>query len=146
VYMARKRLKISDSDVREAMTFALQKGAMSIGDACKAIRAMKGLSQEAFASSIGLSLKVIKEIESGIANPKLSSLQRLAEAADLKVVFAAPSGVVRLGDLNDRVSEKKSSRERDFDMVSGGFSSSEKVNAVNSLGIGSFSYDLPEIF
>lgn len=144
--MARKRLKISDSDVREAMAFALQQGAMAIGDACKAIRAMKGLSQEAFASSVGLSLKVIKEIESGIANPKLSSLQRLAEAADLKVVFAAPSGVVRLGDLNDRVSEKKSSRERDFDIVSGGFSSSEKVNAVNSLGIGNFSYDLPEVF
>ena len=144
--MARKRLKISDSDVREAMAFALQKGAMSIADACKAIRAMKGLSQEAFASSIGLSLKVIKEIESGMANPRLSSLQRLAEAAALKVVLAAPSGVVRLGDLNDRVSEKRSSRERDFDMVFGGFSSSEKVNAVNSLGIGNFSYDLPEIF
>ena len=31
-------------------------------------------------------------------------------------------------------------------MVFGGFSSSEKVNAVNSLGIGNFSYDLPEIF
>ena len=89
--MARKRLKISNPDVREAMVFALQKGAMPIGDACKAIRAMKGLSQEAFAGSVGLSLKVIKEIESGIANPKLSSLQRLAEAANLKVVFAAPS-------------------------------------------------------
>ena len=141
--MANKRLKIGDPDVRQAVALALREGAMSISDACKATRAMQALSQEAFASSIGLSIKVIKEIESGIANPRLSSLQRLAEAADLKVVFSAPSAVVRLGDLNDRVSEKKSSREIDFDLVAGGFSSSEKVRAMNSLGIGRFSYDLP---
>ena len=142
--MARQRLKVKSPGVKEALEIALKSGAMPVEDACRAIRLIKGLSQEAFARSVGVSLKVVKEIEAGDANPKLSSLRRLAEAANLRVVFAAPNGSVRIGDMRNRASEEQSSRERDFEAVASGLRSEMEVSAANSLGMAGFSYSLPQ--
>lgn len=143
--MSRKHFKISNPDVKAVLRDALEDGAMSIADACKAIRAMNHLSQESLANLVGLSLKVIKEVESGKGNPRLSSMQKLAEFADLEVVFAAPKKKVRLGDPQDRAREKQMSRERDFDRSSAGSASNQSINKANALKIEKLRYELPEI-
>lgn len=142
--MSYKRLKIKSPEIKEGLEIALRSGAMPIRDACQAIRMLKGLSQEAFAHSIGVSVRVVKDIEAGGSNPKLSSLQRMAEAAKLKVVIAAPHGSVHIGDMSKRVAEEKASRERDFESVASGLKSGSEVSADNSLGIVGFSYSLPQ--
>ena len=142
--MAHKRLKIVNPNVREALKNALAMGVMSISDACKSIRAIFGYSQEDFANSVGLSVKVIKEIESGKGNPRLSSLERLADVADLRVVFAAPKGSVKLEDFNERSIEKQQSREQDFDIVSSGAKSYDELVSANSIHFGKYKYKLPE--
>ena len=143
--MARKRVKVINPELRDVLRNALQLGVLSIADACKAIRALYGFSQEDFANAVGLSVKVIKEIESGKANPRLSSLERLAAAADLQVVFAAPKGKVRLDALSHRNAEKQLSRQQDFERVAAGDKSSQELASVNSLQFGKIKYDLPEL-
>lgn len=118
---------------------------MSVGDACKAIRALRGLSQEEFAQSVGVSLNVIKGIESGKGNPNLRSLEKVAGAVGLKLGFIRPGPVVRLENFQHRIEEKRASRERDFDEVSRGLRSRESVAAANALKAGNFSYELPRL-
>lgn len=142
--MYRKRSKIGNPHVRQALQLALESGAMSLRDACRAIRLQRAMSQQAFADSVGVALNVIKEIEAGKGNPKLSSLEKLASAAGLKVVFAAPKGSVSLDDFRARANEKQASRERDFDKVADGISA-EQVNAANALKLPDFSYELPKL-
>jgi len=143
--MARRRLKIDSPSVREALKNALEMGVMSISDASKSIRAIYGYSQEDFANCVGLSVKVVKEIESGHGNPRLSSLERLADVADLSVVFAAPKGSVKLEDINERRIEKQLSRNDDVDMVSSGVKSRDEVASANSLQFSNYKYDLPKL-
>jgi transcriptional regulator with XRE-family HTH domain len=143
--MARRQLKISNPEIQSVLRAALEEGAMPISDACKAIRALNGLSQESFANLIGLSVKVIKEIESGKANPRLSSLQKLAGFAGLKVVFAAQPKVVRLSEPGARREEKRQSRNRDFSRAADGAVSREEISRSNALKIGRFDYKLPDV-
>lgn len=141
IMMNRRRLKSGKPDVREALQLALEGGAMSIRDACKAIRMLNDMSQQAFADSIGVALNVVKDIESGKGNPKLSSLEKIANAAGLKVVFAAPKGSVGLDDFRTRMNEKQASRERDFDKFASGVST-EQVSDDNAMKLPGFHYDL----
>jgi len=52
----------------------------------KALRAMRGLTQDALAKQAGLSLAYIGRLETGHYDPQLSTLRRLAKA--LKVSIA----------------------------------------------------------
>ena len=64
---------------KELLREAISMG-MSLPDACKAARAIEGLSQQAFAELVGLSPKVIKDLERGKGTPRLDSLEKIAEA------------------------------------------------------------------
>ena len=142
--MARNRLKARSADVQEAIQLALESGSMPLQEACKAIRIVKGMSQQEFADAIGVALNVVKEIESGKSNPKLSSLEKYANAAGLRVVFALPKSNVKLGDFAERAGEKQRSRERDFDKVSDGAKPAD-ISAVNAMSLPEFSYELPRL-
>lgn len=82
--------KINQTHVRTALESALAQGSLSLPEACRAIRGLRGLSQAALAEEMGVSVKVVKTLESGKGNPRLSSLNQLAEVAGLEVRIVDP--------------------------------------------------------
>jgi transcriptional regulator with XRE-family HTH domain len=60
---------------------------MTIPEAMKAMREMTGLTQAEFAAHRGLSRRVIQDIERGIGNPTVESLNSIAKLFGLQVGF-----------------------------------------------------------
>lgn len=59
---------------------------MNIADRIKLFRTNKGLSQKEIALSVGIDQAQYSRIESGKVEPTISSLEKIAEALDIKVV------------------------------------------------------------
>ena len=59
----------------------------SIGYVIKHLRKNKHKTQIEFATEIGIYPRVLKDIETGKGNPTLTSLNKIADALDCKVVF-----------------------------------------------------------
>ena len=59
--------------------------ARELGKRIKALRKLKGLTQEELGEKSGLSYKFIGEIERGEVNPSLNSLRQIAKSLDLPV-------------------------------------------------------------
>lgn len=78
----------------------IDRGELSLQDAVKRMRKISRLSQPEFAAHLGVSVKVVKEIERGIGNPTVSSLNRIGQFFGLEVAF------VRSEKLRDRPIEK----------------------------------------
>lgn len=55
------------------------------------MRALSGMTQAEFATHRGVGLRVIKEIESGAANPSLDTLTKIIEIFGLEVSFRRKS-------------------------------------------------------
>ncbi|MFI3261943.1 MAG: helix-turn-helix domain-containing protein [Rikenellaceae bacterium] len=53
----------------------------------KSRRAMLGLTQQDLADYTGLSLRIIKSIETGKANPSMGTLNRVADILGLELVL-----------------------------------------------------------
>jgi transcriptional regulator with XRE-family HTH domain len=100
--MARRVVRVRDADLADALRAALANGAFVPADASRVIRALEGLSQDAFAARLGINAKVIKALESGRGNPRYDSLAKIADAAGLRVAFVKASGVVELLDPDVR--------------------------------------------
>jgi transcriptional regulator with XRE-family HTH domain len=62
-------------------------GKLSMQDAVKKMRAVSGLTQPEFAEHRGVSLKVLREIEQGIGNPTVNTLNQIAKIFSLEVTF-----------------------------------------------------------
>lgn len=60
---------------------------MRCGDLIKERRAVLGLTQQDLSDYTGLSVRIIKSIESGKGNPSLSTLERIAEILGLEIVI-----------------------------------------------------------
>ena len=58
---------------------------MSINEKIRLIREAKGLTQEQVAEKIGISASVYGDIERGENDPKLSKLEKLAEAFEMQL-------------------------------------------------------------
>ena len=58
---------------------------MSINEKIRLIRETKGLTQEQVAEKIGISPSVYGDIERGENDPKLSKLQKIADAFDMQL-------------------------------------------------------------
>ena len=74
----------------EGETVRVEKPAVGIliGNALSAARAKKGLSQKALSEATGIDQSDISKIERGVANPSVSTLSRLAEALDTKLIVS----------------------------------------------------------
>ena len=74
----------------EGETVRVEKPAVGIliGNALSAARAKKGLSQKALSEATGIDQSDISKIERGVANPSVSTLSRLAEALDKKLIVS----------------------------------------------------------
>ena len=56
-----------------------------LAEEIKALRAEKGLSQEALALNADVDRSYVSHLERGVANPTIEILQRIANALDTKV-------------------------------------------------------------
>jgi transcriptional regulator with XRE-family HTH domain len=70
---------------------------MDIGENVKAWRHQRGLSQWDLADKSGVGYATIARVELGLVDPRLSTLERLAEALDIDVVdfFTKPAKAKR---------------------------------------------------
>lgn len=78
---------------RVALYDAIQRGEVSLRDAVRRMRALSGLTQAEFAEHRGVSIKVIKEIERGIANPTVNTLNQIGAVFGLEVSFVRKEGL-----------------------------------------------------
>lgn len=61
--------------------------AKELGDAVRAVRLRRGLTQQALASRAGMSRQWLAGLESGTANPTWDVVARLSAALDVDVTF-----------------------------------------------------------
>ena len=79
--------KESARQLRAELYEAINRGELSIQDAMKIMRKISRLTQADFASHRGVSIKVIKEIERGVGNPTVNTLNKIGEFFGLEVSF-----------------------------------------------------------
>lgn len=65
----------------------IEAGKLSLQDALKKMRSISGMTQPEFAKHRGVSVRVIREIESGAGNPTINSLNQIAQIFALEVAF-----------------------------------------------------------
>jgi len=82
---------------------------------------------------LGVNLKVIKALESGKGNPGFASIEKIAEAFGLAVVFVKKGAVAEILDGRARVREKARSREADAEALTAGRLSEQELNAKNAI-------------
>jgi transcriptional regulator with XRE-family HTH domain len=107
------------------------------------LRQLHGLSQADLAAMLGVNLKVIKALESGNGNPGFASIEKIAEAFGLAVVFVKKDTVAEILDGEARAREKARSREADVEALAAGKLSEQQLNAKNALKIGHVGFKIP---
>lgn len=73
--------------LRNELYEAINRGEVSLQDTVKRMRKISRLTQTEFAVHRGVSAKVIKEIERGIGNPTVNTLNRIGQFFGLEVAF-----------------------------------------------------------
>ena len=73
--------------LRAELYTAIDRGEVSLQDAVKSMRKISRLSQPEFAAHLGVSAKVVKEIERGVGNPTVGSLNRIGRFFGLEVAY-----------------------------------------------------------
>lgn len=88
-----KRRKNIDREAEHALRQLfyerIQRGDISVAEAVKSMRRISLLTQAEFAKHRGVSLRVLKEIEAGTANPTIETLNRIGAIFGLNVGFVA---------------------------------------------------------
>jgi DNA-binding XRE family transcriptional regulator len=86
-----KRKKPMDKELqrqqRNALYDAIDRGDLALREAVKCMRSVSGLTQIEFAEHRGVSIKVIQEIERGMANPTINTLNQIGRIFGLEVSF-----------------------------------------------------------
>lgn len=88
--MDRRRKHINQDAERElrAQFFAdIESGNISLADAVRRMRRLSRLTQPEFAKHRKISVGALKQIEAGEGNPKLETLNKIAEIFGLEVGF-----------------------------------------------------------
>lgn len=140
--MARRPKKVRDPDLAAALRFALERGSFAPAEACRVIRALEGCSQQELAEQLGMSVKVIKAIESGNGNPSYDSLAKIAAVADLHVAFVSLARSVELMDRRARAEEERLGRQADAQALASGRVSERELHERNALRVDELSFEL----
>jgi transcriptional regulator with XRE-family HTH domain len=143
--MARRAPRVRDANLADALRAALANGAFAPADASRVIRALEGLSQDAFAARLGINAKVIKALESASGNPRYDSLAKIAGAAGLRVAFVKASGVVELLDPDARAADKRRRRLSDSEALQAGKVSARALHERNALRVDEIAFELPRL-
>lgn len=143
--MARKPKIVRDPDLAAALRFGLERGSFAPSQASRIIRALDGRSQQEFAGQLGVSVKVIKAIESGKGNPSYDVLARIAAAAGLRVAFVGKSRSVELMDPRVRADEERLRRQADAEAIASGRVSAREMHKRNALQVDELSFELRDL-
>lgn len=96
------RKKPIDKDLarqlRNELYDAVNRGELSLQDTVKRMRKISRLTQTEFAEHRGVSAKVIKEIERGIGNPTINTLNRIGRFFGLEVAFVRSEKLQHISD------------------------------------------------
>jgi len=88
-----KRIKhvdsAADSRTRDKLYQDLAIGAIGVGQAVRVMRQLSHMTQPEFAAHRGISVQSLKQIERGIGNPTVQTLNKIAEIFGLRVGFVA---------------------------------------------------------
>jgi len=83
--------KLSNEEVTQAkqqLMDDIESGELSLGQAVRRMRLITGKSQKDFAQNIvGISPRVLAEIERGVANPTIETLNKIGRPFGYKVSF-----------------------------------------------------------
>jgi DNA-binding XRE family transcriptional regulator len=79
------RSKERRAALREELYARIAQGDVSLVDAVKTMRKIAGRSQAAYARLVGVSPRILIELERGIGNPTLKTLSRILAPFDLEV-------------------------------------------------------------
>ena len=86
-----KRRKIPNTtqmrELRSEFYDRVQRGELTIFEAAKEMRKVSLMTQTEFAKHRQVSLKVIKDLENGTANPTMNTLNQVAEIFGLELGF-----------------------------------------------------------
>ena len=143
--MARRSRRVRDPDLADALRAALANGAFAPADASRVIRALEGLSQDAFAARLAINVRVIQALESGRGNPRYDSLAKIADAAGLHVSFVKASGVVKLLDPDARAADKRQRRLADSEALQAGKVSARALHERNAFKVDEVAFELPSL-
>lgn len=143
--MARRAAKVRDANLADSLREALAHGAFAPAEASRVIRALEGLSQDAFAARLGINAKVIKALESGSGNPRYDSLAKIADAVGLRVAFVKASGAVGLLDPDVRAADERGRRLADSKALEAGNISASELHERNALKVDEVAFDLPSL-
>ena len=73
--------------LRAELYAAIDLGELGLQEAVKRMRTISRLTQPEFAARVGVSAKVVKEIERGIGNPTTATLNQIGQFFGLEVAF-----------------------------------------------------------
>lgn len=143
--MARVASSVQDPKLAAALQRALEDGSLSLPKACRVARALQGCSQDDFAARLGVSLKVIRAVESGRGNPRYHSLEKIAAAAGLRVTFMRPKLSVELMDPEARVLDERRRRIASARALAAGEISEREIHERSALRVDDVVFELPEL-
>lgn len=88
--MYRSRIPLTRDELnrlRQEFYEKIERGELDIPEAIKAMRKLSRMTQIEFAEHRGVSLKVIQDIERGVGNPTVQSLNKIADIFGVEVGF-----------------------------------------------------------
>jgi DNA-binding XRE family transcriptional regulator len=86
--MPRKLTNEEVTQAKQQLMDDIECGALSLGQAVRRMRLITGKSQKDFAQTIiGISPRVLAEIERGVANPTIETLNKIGRPFGYKVSF-----------------------------------------------------------
>lgn len=85
--MKRKREKKSPEEIRLALEDGLRRGEVSLEEAARQMRLVQGKTQIEYAKELGIATRTYLELERGVGNPRLETLEKIAAPFGYKIVF-----------------------------------------------------------
>lgn len=82
------------ANARTEFFAAIEKGALPLRDAVRAMRKSVGLTQAEYAKLIGIAPRIVIDLERGVGNPTLASLQKIGKPFGLELAFVRKRSVV----------------------------------------------------
>lgn len=143
--MARRPNCIKNPEYARGLREALRRGAFRPHLACKLLRALQGKSQLEFAAELGLSVNVIKALESGRGNVGHQTLEKIASHAGLRVAFADARAGVEILDPSARAAQKRLRRASDARELASGRVTDKELHRRNAMQVDDLEFDLPKI-
>jgi transcriptional regulator with XRE-family HTH domain len=83
----RKREKQLPDEMRRELEDGLRRGEITLEEAARRMRLIQGRTQIEYAKELGIATRTYLELERGIGNPRLETLEKIAAPFGYRIVF-----------------------------------------------------------